>query len=89
MKDVHINCRNFGNYRSAQGREFKTEDSFALYLKYSLMLSGPYGKKMRRTQVVRYYALWGENIFPVLPCSHLACQGLDNSLTAVCSWPKR
>ena len=60
MEDVCINYRNFGNYRNAQGRELKLEDTFAFYLKSSLMLNDPYSKKMKRTQVIRLYALWGE-----------------------------
>lgn len=60
MEDVCLNCRNFGNYRNAQGRELKLEDVFAFYSKSSLMLNDPYSKKTKKTQAIRHYALWGE-----------------------------
>lgn len=52
------------------------------------MLNDPYSKKMKSTQVVSHRALWGKKIFPVLPHSHLASQGVDNRLNTLCSCPK-
>lgn len=66
------------------------EDIFALYSKYSLIFKDPYSKKieMKRTQVIRRYALGREKIFLILACSHSASQDLDNCFNTFCSCPK-